>query len=98
MGIPKAKAYDPAKARVEATRRMVGNFDEWPRWPVLPMKKEVYTGRDNEDLGVMVEEDSDTYNIYLVNLFRLKDVDWSTAPVVKFDTIEDLIDNGWRVD
>jgi hypothetical protein len=100
MGKTRAKPqmWDPAKARIEATRRMVGNFDGWPKWPILPMKKEIFTGSDS-DLGVMVEEDSDTYNVYIVNLFRLKTgMDWDALPVEKFSSVEELIDAGWRVD
>jgi len=95
----KAKGWDPVKARIEATRHLVGDYDNWPTWPILPMRNEVEWDRGAKVLGVMTEEDSDTYNVYHINLFQLKTgMDWDAIPVTKFDTVEDLIDAGWRVD
>ena len=95
----KDKVWDPAKARVEATRMLVGNFDNWPAWPILPMRHEQEMERGARLLGCMTEEDSDTYNVYLLNMFEVtKPGVWENAEVRRFDTIEDLIDNGWRVD
>jgi hypothetical protein len=85
--------YDPVKEREDATRRLVGNSDEWPRWPFLPMKRP-----GTWDFGLMVEEDSDTYNIYLgINLFD-RNKDFDKAKVVSFHSVGELIAAGWTVD
>ena len=95
----KVQVWDPVKARVEATRMLVGNFDNWPVWPILPMRNEIEKDKGSHRLGVMTEEDTDTYNVYLINLFQIKrGMDWDALPVAKFDTVEELIDSGWRLD
>jgi len=100
-GMPRDRGWDPAKARIEATRRMVGNYDEWPKWPLLPMKHESKMDRGARMIGVMTEEDSDTYNIYLYNMYdkvpRLKG-DIPEEKIMRFTSVDALIDDGWRVD
>lgn len=90
-----AKPYNAIKAWEDATRRLVGNYDEWPAWPKLPMKHATRKLMGAALLGTMTEEDSDTYNVYLCTMFeRITD----EMEVERFKSVDDLIDAGWRVD
>lgn len=91
----KPKQYDPAAARLEATRLLIGNYDEWPRWPLLPMRNIQRGLHRNDCLGIMTEEDDDKYNIYIQNMYH-KITD--KTPIESFDSVDDLINAGWRVD
>lgn len=88
------KAKPPIITREEATRFLVGNFDEWPKWPILPM---IRGNVINGTIGVMVEEDEDVYNVYLCSMFEAKSK-LGICEKETFATVDELMNAGWRVD
>lgn len=72
------------------------NSNLWPSWPVCPLTK-------GEQTGLVVDGMTDSpVVVYLINLWALK-----TGPLgpqlegvekVKYDSIEALLADGWKVD
>lgn len=75
--------------------RMIMDEDNWPRWPILPMKRDRQPGRDKE-LGVVLA--GSTSKIYLVNMFEAKKIAGGTAEVKEYASSEELLLDGWVVD
>jgi hypothetical protein len=66
--------------------------DQWPLWPVPPVVKR----GTNED-GVIFSGRLTT--VYLTNLFCLGPAfDFNACPKREYQTVDDLLADGWRVD
>jgi hypothetical protein len=71
--------------------------DEWPAWPVLPVKKAV--AMHNPILGVMIEREGGVQpTVYLVNMYQLANKPLNTIPSETYTDFEGVYDAGWRVD
>jgi hypothetical protein len=81
----------------DVTRRMVADPDSWPHWPLLPLKR--YT--PNVECACQVEISGGGFMLVKANLWAgpeaarkaiaAKEVYW-------YDTVDDLIADGWIVD
>lgn len=76
-------------------RQMILTEDDWPRWPVLPVKR--HTRENFLELGCIL---SGSLNVVRVaNMFQLSGtVDLSTIPSVTYPDVDALLADGWRVD
>lgn len=71
--------------------------DEWPNWPLCPVKKRMVTNVAN-DVGLVIEGPSGTEPVvFLCNLWRVKE-DFDTATQLKYESLEALVADGWMVD
>jgi hypothetical protein len=76
----------------EAEHEMMTHPDEWPAWPVLPLKKRGKPGETGfltEDvMGEPIKPSVRIGNIYAAE----------SGPVVQYGSFEALLDAGWVVD
>ena len=66
--------------------------NEWPTWPVLPVKR-----RGSMDVGLMLEGQGNKAApiVYLTNLFIR---DFENCEQKKYEDLEGVVDDGWVVD
>lgn len=75
---------------------LIGSEDDWPLWPVLPMKRPKEDG-GMPDTAVMYTGEHNT--LYLdVNVFALAVGDLPNSRKQTFDSLDALLDAGWVVD
>lgn len=71
---------------------MMTTPDEWPRWPILPVKKSIsevgFLYGDQPALGPIV--------VYLGSFYGVTDLD--VHPKEVFTTPKEACDAGWKVD
>jgi hypothetical protein len=75
----------------------------WPAWPFLPVVRRT---QGEEELGVMYDPCGTSgltgysATVFLTNLFELPptEADFLALPREVFDTAEELVAAGWRVD
>lgn len=74
---------------------MMKNPSEWPRWPVLPVKRRHSNGA--VQVGLMLEvEDGVHPTVYQCSMFQLRDL--KNAEKIEYLDFEGLLDDGWVVD
>src|SRR4051812_43545449 len=89
----KPEALSPEQRSLEFLRTP----DEWPNWPLCPVKKRLITNVAN-DVGLVAEGPSGPEPVvFLCNLWRVKE-DFANAVQVKYESLEALVADGWRVD
>ena len=79
---------------IETDRAMIQNPDDWPRWPILPMKRRRHGG---SEMGIILAGHSTM--IYHCNMFdpRLK-TDHASIKKTNYATVTDLLADGWMID
>lgn len=71
--------------------------EEWPRWPVLPLKHLTRPMFQKGSIGFLIEEETPPYKVYLGYIYLLGEFKPSELPQESFDTIEALLKE-WRID
>jgi hypothetical protein len=94
------ETYDVADAFVEAESARIRNEDQWPHWPVLPMKKKI-VGQAWPKLGIVVA--GDLAIVYLRLLPELKagvslGMQLQGCPTIKYASVEEMVADGWMGD
>ena len=79
---------------------MLKSPDEWPQWPILPVKKWEGIGMR---CGIVLAVEGYLSTIFLTNLFaltgNLKDlIDNAEIERIVYDSPEVLVADGWEVD
>lgn len=71
---------------------MMTSPDNWPMWPLLPLKKVA----DGWEVGLLAEIGGEVQPIvYLSNMFAgIND----RTPKLSFESFREIFDAGWRVD
>jgi len=88
--MPKPKAQ---KTTPKTDREMILSPDDWPKWPLLPMKKHAPDYR----CGVIVGDpkDNQVYFIPDAYIWRIEQDQLRKGSMVEID---DLLSQGWVVD
>jgi hypothetical protein len=86
---------------------MIRQYDTWPRWPFLPLKRKNHNLKD-KNLGVLLatQEHADAvkgsgkFRVYHVYMFQPPKgkAEWDAAPRTEYDTVEAMLADGWIVD
>lgn len=91
-------ALRKAERRAEDVR-MIRTPNNWPRWPLLPVK------RASKQPGAMPEcailtEDAVGFRLYDANMFEIAahNKKLTDAPFKPYPTAEAVVDDGWTVD
>lgn len=84
----------------EKHRHMMENPLDWPRWPVLPLKR--FGDSTRPMAGVMVAIEARRLDVYFCNMFDLSS-GLIGEQLDKYDKqtykdFEAILDDGWRVD
>lgn len=82
-------------ARYMEDMRGILKPDMWPRWPFLPVKRK---DGDNmwPEMGLLTDGDPDQqFRVYVTNLYK---PDFENCDSYKYETVRELLDDGWRVD
>lgn len=92
--------YDPA---LDADHvRMMQNPDDWPVWPVLPVKRRNSDGSSWPELGLMVAIHEYRYRVYHATIPELRQgplaPQLATIDSTVYTDAEAIVDAGWRVD
>jgi hypothetical protein len=85
------------KSTKERARRFIGNPQDWPLYPILPMKRKV-CGEKYPELGVLVWPDTST--IILSNMLELPETREKLAelPQEVFGSVDGMLWAGWEID
>lgn len=78
-------------------KQMILDPEEWPCWPLLPVKKpdELFKNNDfNSGCGIIVAGQR-PFTVFHTNLFA---PDFVNCDVNMYDTVDDLLQAGWVVD
>lgn len=83
---------------LNAETEYIRSPDKWPQWPFLPMK-----GPERYEVGLIIETNEPDWQktIYLANLFsgeKIAKAMTDPKQQVKFETIADMLEAGWRID
>ena len=98
------------KASVFTTRddaAMIRDTDRWPAWPCLPLKRR-NNSLEDKNLGVLLATEEHrravngrgklrVYHGYIFSLPKTQE-QWDATPRTEYDTIEELLADGWMVD
>lgn len=76
---------------------MIGKLDIWPMFPILPMK---YVGTDKElrwAVGfIRADMDKPLPTVYHANLLAIpKGTPYSDIPSTTYETVRDMVADGW---
>lgn len=93
---------------MKSDKEFVKSPGEWPRWPLLPLKR----GLQNEETGVVTPDYPST--VLLVNVWSVNATnlvinqlsnkgkvllhDGEFLPFKEYETIDDMLNDGWRID
>lgn len=84
----------------EESEQVILNPGKWPRWPVLPLKKE-NPMRDG-NMGFLANIGKQGYTVYIGNMYDLKpgllEAQIESMPKKHYSSIAELLDDGWMVD
>jgi hypothetical protein len=83
---------------------MMARPQQWPRWPYLPVTREV--GNGELELGVLYDAWGVSYRtgfsatVFRANLLLLPPTEGELLALPRdvYDTLDELLDAGWRVD
>ena len=77
--------------------QMIKRPDEWPQWPFLPIKKYADGGGWPK---MAIIQASDPCTIIEANLFNLPKAegDFKALPRKTYQSVEDVVTDGWVVD
>lgn len=70
---------------------MINSPDRWPCWPILPMKNR--KNREPRDLGIILDGQPTTILVGCLGL-----TDWEKAERIRYNSVEELLADGWIVD
>lgn len=90
--------------RIKSDKQFILDYGSWPCWPYLPIKR-----KDNSlekgNLGVLVATEDFAkgvkvvvYHVYLFAIPRDKKLSDPSIPKTEYPSVEELLDDGWRVD
>jgi hypothetical protein len=79
--------------RRERDVKMMRSPIEWPRWPMLPVKRSEKTGPP--ECGIMWATGEPI--VYHCNMWAIPD-DLTKAPQTKYDSFDAVVEAGWQVD
>lgn len=84
------------QTRQDRDRDFILSDLEWPRWPLLPVKR--YGTEPMAETGLIQADDKTT--VIFGNLFDLPKTakDWKALKRITYDSIEALLADGWKVD
>lgn len=74
--------------------QMMQNQDDWPRWPILPVKRRVKNS--SPECAVMVAGEGPV--VRKIGLYDLTQESIEKAPKETFPTFQALVAAGWIVD
>lgn len=74
-------------------REMILHPDWWPMWPSLALKRRRHDGSSADRFGVLLEGPALTVYLNLMGLPITSD-----TPRLEYETVEDLLADGWVVD
>lgn len=75
------------------TRKFLQNPDLWPQYPILPL-----TCRNGNDKNLGFVLASNRRKVYFGNMYMLGDRPLENYDSFTFETVEELIAAGWRID
>jgi hypothetical protein len=84
---------DTAPAEREKMTAFINDPDQWPLWPVLPMKRDWNL---NPNAGYLIDSGERPMIILYIGNIYAADRDRHTS--VEFDNLEAMFDQGWRID
>ncbi len=81
----------------EQDKLIIRDPNKWPQWPYLPVKKHL---RYELKCGVIIEDGAKDVTIYMTNLFNLPktSAEFKALPQVKYNSVDELLNDGWEVD
>jgi hypothetical protein len=85
-----------------STQKAMVNFivdiDGWPRWPILPLKRKNEKASFGMDMGVITVGNLTT--VLLTDMFSLprSQEEYDSMDKVEYNTINEMILDGWEVD
>jgi len=90
----------------DATRTLyaIEHVDEWPVWPILPMKQaDPHQRHKSDGLGFMVAIESRRYEVYIGFIWQLKPKvpigeQLDTFDKRTYNCAEAIVSDGWIVD
>jgi len=67
----------------------------WPHWPILPLKRKK---KDGSEMGVIAIGRETT--VLLTNMFTMPrtDKEYDALAKLNYETVEDVVTDGWIVD
>jgi len=75
--------------------------DKWPHWPLLPVKK-YKEGETWPTFGTLVSPIENNGILWVVSasifLLTLEMVTQKSVPIKAYDTVEEMVADGWMVD
>lgn len=92
--MPKRKTPPP---RRKTDVEMMQDADNWPRWPILPLKR--ITSGHVIEAGLLVNGGLDGPHtdptVYLCNMYQPVT---EITPTKKYESFEAIVADGWKVD
>lgn len=83
----------------EDNARMISTPDEWPQWPLLPVKRfkseEDHTW-NNLETGVI--HAAAPTRVRVINLWGITEEAWEKAEKYEYASAQHVVDAGWVVD
>lgn len=79
---------------------MVMTPDDWPMWPMLPLKRYVALGHPAypRQTGCLVAGDQDTPIVYLTSAYQFNPRLVEQYGNISYGSPEAMVDDGWLVD
>ena len=73
--------------------QMMQSPDEWPNWPVLPVKR-------SGQIGCMFEGKNNQARptVFLINMWQLVHSNIDDVERVEYGSLEEVVSDGWVVD
>lgn len=71
----------------------MGDEDSWPQWPVLPVKRSLQV---SYQLGVILAGQGP--EVYALSMFEVTQKNLQSCKVNRYESFEELHDDGWVVD
>jgi hypothetical protein len=93
--------YQMTAAEREKHKRMMADPGDWPRWPILPLKRTSPQGVGLE-CAIMVAWEEHLTTVFFADMFDLpggtfKEV-FGSLPQKKYTDYDAILDDGWMVD
>lgn len=74
-------------------KEIITDPDSWPCWPVLPLKRK-NNSLEDKNLGILLAGKLTVYHVYMFDIPQ----DLSKEPKTKYNHVDELLADGWRVD
>jgi hypothetical protein len=82
-------------------KEMIESPDDWPRWPMLPMKRPNPDMTGQMQVGIITATEGKMTTVYLTDMFsahKLNDVPDEDRPKLVYQDTAAILDDGWVVD